>query len=259
MDKINLSLSSLEPVIQKIGELTKIQRILISVGAFVAVVGLFVWLLYVPEIQAQAKLSASIAEESEKLKKNKANAAELEKYEKLMAEKQAQFNIASKQLPQTDEVPTLLKNISQAGRDAGLAFLLFKPLNESLKNFYAVIPVQMDLYGTYHDLGVFFDRVAGMSRIVNIKSFEMKPAATSGKGRSGSSPFGAIKKARDLGKKGKAPTSLQAVGSELSISCTAETYKFVESPPPQAEEKGKKGKDKGKKTDTKKTQTEEAS
>jgi type IV pilus assembly protein PilO len=254
MDKINISLSSFEPLIQKISDLTKLQRILISVGAVGVVIGLFVWLLYVPQIKEQTKLSKAIGEETEKLKQTKANAAELGKYQKLMEEKQAQFNIASKQLPQTDEVPTLLKNVSQAGREAGLAFLLFKPMAESLKNFYAVIPVQMDLYGSFHDLGVFFDRVAGMSRIVNIRSFEMKLASGGGKGKKGgSSPFGAVKKAQDLaGKKGKkAPANVQAVASELSISCTAETYKFVESPPPgdetAAEEKGKKGKGKGKK------------
>ena len=59
----------------------------------------------------------------------------LKNIKNLMEEKKAQFNIASKQLPQTDEVPTLLKNISQAGKEAGLAFLLFKPVAESPKEF----------------------------------------------------------------------------------------------------------------------------
>jgi len=264
MEKINISLSSLEPIIQKISDFTKIQRILICIGVVGVVIGLFVWLLYIPQITTQSKLSTSIVEETEKLQKTKANAAELEKYQKLMEEKKAQFNIASKQLPQTDEVPTLLKNISQAGKDAGLAFLLFKPGTEVMKNFYAVIPVQMDLYGTYHDMGVFFDRVAGMSRIVNIKSFEMKPAVSSGK--KGTSPFGAVKAARKIKKQGKTPATVQSVASELTITCTAETYKFVEAPPPAADEKGKKesgekgkkGKEKEKKTDNKKNKIEEA-
>jgi type IV pilus assembly protein PilO len=251
MKKINFSLSALEPLIQKISDLTKIQRILIIVGVVGTLVGLFVWLLYVPQIKAQNQLSTSIAEESEKLKQTKANAEELEKYQKLMDEKKAQFNIASKQLPQNDEVPTLLKNISQAGKDAGLAFLLFKPVAEKLKNFYAEIPVQMELYGSFHDLGVFFDRLAGMSRIVNIRSFEMKPAISGG--AKGGSPFKSVKTARDLAKKnkGKGKQDVQSVVSELSITCTAETYKFVETPPEETaadvKETGKKAKGKKKK------------
>jgi type IV pilus assembly protein PilO len=252
MNKINISLSSIEPLIQKISDLTKIQRILIGVGAVGVVIGLVVWLLYVPQIKEQSKLSQSITEETEKLKTTKANAAELEKYQKLMEEKKAQFTIASKQLPQTKEVPALLKSISQAGKEAGLAFLLFKPATEKLKNFYAEIPVEMNLFGSFHDLGVFFDRVAGMSRIVTIKSFEMKMAAKKG---GGGSPFKAVKAARNLKKKGKGPVTVQDVSSELTISCTAETYKFVEAAPP-VEEKEKKGKSKGKKT--KKDKTEEA-
>jgi type IV pilus assembly protein PilO len=254
MKKINFSLSALEPLIQKISDLTKIQRILICVGGVGALIGLFVWFLYVPQIKAQNELSTSIAEESEKLKQTKASAEELEKYQKLMEEKKIQFNIASKQLPQTDEVPTLLKNISQAGKDAGLAFLLFKPVAESLKNFYAEIPVQMELYGSFHDLGVFFDRLAGMSRIVNIRSFEMKLATAGGKKKGSTSPLRSVKTARTvLGKKGKGKgqSDVQTAVSELTITCTAETYKFVEAPPEEpaadAEETGKKAKGKSKK------------
>jgi type IV pilus assembly protein PilO len=212
MKKIELPLNSIEPLIQKISDLTKIQRIAICVAIVVAVVGSFVYFLYMPKYEEIGKLKKIIADQEALLKKTKQNAQQFAKYQKLMEEKQAEFNVASRALPLTNEVPSLLTNISQHGKDSGLEFLLFKPKKEVKKNFYAEIPVQMKLSGTYHDLGVFFDRLAGMNRIVNISKFDMK-----GKKR----------------------------GSLLNISCVAATYKFIE--PGKAKAKGKKKKKKKKK------------
>jgi len=113
--------------------------------------------------------------------------------------------VVARALPLTDEVPSLLRDISQSGKDSGLTFLLFKPEAEKKQNFYAELPIRMDLTGTYHDLGSFFDELARMPRIVNVKTFDMK-----GKG-----------------------------GAWLSISCRAETYKFIESAPAKNDDKSK--------------------
>ncbi len=219
MKKISLSLDSFEPLIQKIAALTKLQRILISTGTVVVVVGLFVGLLYWPEIDEQGKLDTQITETETKLRRVKATADTLPEYEKKMAEKQAEFNLVAQKLPETVEVPQLLSSVSEAGKDAGLAFLLFQPQKEIPKNFYAEIPVKMNLSGTYHNLGDFFDRLAQMPRIVNIKNFEAKIAGSRGKSRKAS---------------GNASIP-------LSIACMAETYRFIETPPEDpADKKGKK-------------------
>lgn len=221
MKKFGLSLEAVEPLIQKIAALTKLQRILISAGAVVLVVGLFIGLLYWPQFERQGQLGKQITETEDKLKQVKATADTLPAYEKQIAEKQAEFNIVSRKLPETSEVPRLLSSVSEAGKDAGLTFLLFQPQKEVQKNFYAEIPVTMQLSGTYHDLGDFFDRLAQMPRIVNIKNFE----ATMGRGARG---------------RGKAPVK-GATRESLTIAVLGETYRFVESPPAAPEPaKGKK-------------------
>jgi type IV pilus assembly protein PilO len=219
MKKISLSLDSVEPLIQKISALTKLQRILISAGTVVVIVGLFVGLLYWPEIDEQGKLDTQITETETRLKRVKATADTLPEFERRMAEKQAEFNLVAQKLPETVEVPQLLSSVSEAGKDAGLAFLLFQPQQEIPRNFYAEIPVKMDLSGTYHDLGDFFDRLAQMPRIVNVKNFEARMTGTGGRTR---------------GSSGDA-------GIPLSIACMAETYRFLEAQPEQpAAPKGRK-------------------
>ena len=190
-----VSLDSLEPLIQKISDLTKIQRILLCCALVALIVGGFVYFLYMPNLEEISKLQKEIAEQKVKLQETKKNAEQYAAYQKKMEEAQALFKIAAKSLPEKNEVPSLLTSISQVGKDAGLEFLLFKPEPEVVKDFYAELPITMQLSGSYNDLGVFFDQLAGMPRIVNINRFEM---------------------------------ALDAAKPKLIISCMAETYKFVE-------------------------------
>jgi type IV pilus assembly protein PilO len=196
MKKASLS-SSVEPLIQRIGQLSKLQRILISAAAVVVIIGVFVYFFYMPKVKEIDDLKGDIKKSEKRLRETKRKAAELEKYREKMEAARAQFTIVSRALPLKDELSSLLTSVSQAGKDSGLTFLLFEPRGEQKKDFYAEIPINMQLSGGYHDLGEFFDKLAGMSRIVNVKHFQM-----------------------DL----KNPSS-----AGLTIDCTAETYKFIES------------------------------
>ncbi|RJP96110.1 MAG: protein PilO [Desulfobacteraceae bacterium] len=236
--KLDISLNSLEPLIQKISDLTKIQRILLSCLLVAVIVGGFVYFLYMPNFEQISKLQKDIVEQEKTLKETKKNADQYAEYKKKMEDAQAKFNIAAKALPEKDEVPSLLTSISMVGNEAGLEFLLFKPEAEVLKDFYAELPITMQLSGSYHDLGMFFDQLAGMPRIVNINKFEINSDAKS------------IKSKVTIKGKGKGKAGSEEEGT-LFISCTAETYKFVEVMP-EATEEDAKGK-KGKKSNAKKT------
>lgn len=220
MKKLDVSLNSIEPLIKQISELTKIQRIIICCVSVAVIVGIFVYFLYMPKYEDINRLKKDIAQQQEKLEKTKKSAAQYAEYQKKLENAQAKFNVVARALPLKDEVPSLLTGISQVGKDAGLSFLLFKPEAEVMKEFYAELPVKMTLSGMYHDVGVFFDQLAGMSRIVNVKKFDIKLP--------------------QKGKKGEAVPE-----GALTIECTAETYKFVESPPVKEDDgKGKKKKKK---------------
>jgi len=71
---------------------------------------------------------------------------------------------------------------------------LFQPKKEKKRDFYAEIPVDLKISGSYHNLAVFFDSISRLSRIVNIRNLKLKE-----------------------GKK------------KLNIDCQAVTYRFLES------------------------------
>ncbi len=212
MDTKDLS-KSIEPLFEKIEKLSKLQRILLSTGFFLLIAGVFVYFLYWPKFEKINSLTANLEDFNKKLATAKRNAADLKEFQAKMKEAEAQFKLAMKKLPEKEEIPSLLTSISDSGQRVGLEFLLFEPKSESQKEFYAEIPVAMNIKADYHNLATFFDQVARLSRIVNIRNIKM--------GRS----------------KGDS-------GQELSASCTAVTYKFIEKPPKGKSKSGKKSKKK---------------
>lgn len=72
------------------------------------------------------------------------------------------------QLPDKREIPELLSSISGLARESGLEVALFRPSPERNRDFYAEVPVVVQVEGTYHEVATFFDEVGRLPRIVNI-------------------------------------------------------------------------------------------
>ena len=186
------------PFQEKLKKLVLWQRVAILAGLIVLLVGAAVWFLFLPQYEEISQLDEKLQGLEKKLATAKVNAAELGKFQAKMQEAEAQFKIAMRALPENQEIPSLLTSISKSGQEVGLEFLLFEPKPETRREFYAEIPVAMSLRGDYHNLAVFFDKVARLSRIVNINNISVTP-----------------------GKDGR----------ELNTACFAVTYKFVEPLP----------------------------
>ena len=206
----NIFSKYLDPLSIQIEKLSKLHRILICTGAFLLLIGCFGWLSFYPKLTRIDQLSKEKEDLERKLTVAKRKAGQLPKLREEMKQKEVEFKIAKKALPEKKEIPSLLTGISRAGKDVGLEFLLFQPKAEVKKEFYAEIPVSIKVLGTYHNLATFFDKVARLFRVVNITDIKMS------------------------GKKGT---------RNLNTSCTAITYRFLE-PEQKAQSAPKKGKKK---------------
>lgn len=207
MKQTSLS-GKLTPAFDRIGKLSRSKRILIYIGTFLLISGLFGFLSYWPKFQRMAELDTELQEMETRLVVARRTAAQLPKLRKELDNVTVSFKTVQRALPETEEIPSLLASISQRGRDVGLEFLLFEPKAEVNREFYAEIPVSIRVQGSYHSVGLFLDRVARLPRIVNVFDLDMSP---------GGNP--------------------NRPGSALVTSCTATTYKFLDSPP--AQPKGK--------------------
>ncbi len=77
-------------------------------------------------------------------------ALNLDAYKQQMEEMQRTFGSLLRQLPNTTEVPDLLVDITQAGLGRGLEFVLFRPEKEQPRDFYAELPISIQVSGSYH-------------------------------------------------------------------------------------------------------------
>jgi len=105
--------------------------------------------------------------------------AQLESLRKEVKELDAKLREAIAQLPDQKEIPDLLSTVSSLGRESGLEILLFRQRPEVLQDFYAEVPVEMLMKGTYAQLTEYFDKVGRLNRIVNVKDIGMKTPAVS--------------------------------------------------------------------------------
>ena len=68
----------------------------------------------------------------------------------------------------------LLVDINQAGLGRGLQFELFKPAaQETARDFYSELPIQLRLIGNFHDIGAFASDIGGLSRIVTLNDIAL--------------------------------------------------------------------------------------
>jgi type IV pilus assembly protein PilO len=100
----------------------------------------------------------------------KKQAVNLDLHRQQLREIDTQFGALLKQLPNKSQMDALLVDINQAGLGRGLQFELFKPASgETRREFYAELPIQVKVTGTYHDMGAFASDVGQLSRIVTLQ------------------------------------------------------------------------------------------
>ncbi len=170
-------------------------------------------------LKAQAEQKALWSTFDEKQRK----AANLEAYRQQLAEIERTFGAMLRQLPGKTEVPSLLVDISQTGLASGLQERLFQPGSETKMDFYAELPIKIQLTGGYHEFGQFVSGIAALPRIVTLHDIEI----TRGGGRTASR------------RGAPAPTD------QLTLNLTAKTYRYLDEgeagAPAADDEKGKKG------------------
>ena len=169
--------------IEKIFELSLPKKLAILVGSIALIGGGYWTMFYSATIKEMATVGAEVDRMKSEIAEKQVIAANLPQFESEVERLDDELNKALSELPDKKEVDELLDKISDKARDAGLDVRLFKPQSEQRKDFYAEVPVEIEIGGTYHQIATFFDEVGQLERIVNIDQFNLtqprKPTAKS--------------------------------------------------------------------------------
>jgi type IV pilus assembly protein PilO len=142
--------------------------VLIAILIGVPVAGFFAFNQgQIEELEAGQLKEVKLKEEYVGKKKQAIN---LDLHRQQLREIDTQFGALLKQLPNKSQMDALLVDINQAGLGRGLQFELFKPAGaEMRREFYAELPIDVKVTGTYHDMGAFASDVGQLSRIVTLR------------------------------------------------------------------------------------------
>ena len=159
----------------KVSKLKMVHRVLIFAGSVVLLLGLFIYLIYLPKTGEITKIKSEKDRLDREISLAKRRAKNFEKLEADLTKAEGELKSAITLLPTTSEIPKLLKSITKLGNDSNLEFLLFSPEKQVSKEFYVEIPVSMEVRGSYHNVATFFDKVGKLDRIVNVVNVVMIP------------------------------------------------------------------------------------
>jgi len=145
-------------------------RVTILLALFVAIMLAGWWFVWVDQLDMLEKKQQTELKLRDEFVAKKKEAVNLDLYVQQLNEIDRSFGALLKQLPNKAEVESLLVEINQAGMGRGLQFDLFKPGVEQVKDFYAELPINVRLTGSYHDFGAFAGDIGKLSRIVTLNN-----------------------------------------------------------------------------------------
>ena len=150
------------------------RKIAIAIGVPLLVLLGYYFLIVSPRTMRTAQLTTHIEEMQQERDKKKFEAEQMPERQKEVDALDKQLKFALTRLPDEKEIPELLSSISNLGRDSGLEILVFRQLPEGYQEFYAEVPVEMQVRGNYHQVAQFLDRVGKLDRIVNVSNIALK-------------------------------------------------------------------------------------
>ena len=157
-----------QKLLQKLDRLPAPARGGVLAAIALVVVGLYFLLFFGGNQNSLRQLQTRRAKVEQDIQAARAVANNLESFKRKREELGEQLQAALEKLPESSDLPALLTNISTLGKKSGLEIQTFRQGKKIDRGFYSEQQIELEFTGQYHDIALFFDRVASLSRIVNL-------------------------------------------------------------------------------------------
>ncbi len=153
-------------------------KIVLSVVLAVGVLGVFFFTHFLPfgypnQNERLQTLKADYEKRSTDLARARSAVADLPRFEAEYVLLHDRWTTAAELLPTDRQLSALLRKISLAGQQTGVSFVMFKPASVRTENYYTELPVEISVYGGYHQVGSFLAELANMRRIVTVSNVRL--------------------------------------------------------------------------------------
>jgi type IV pilus assembly protein PilO len=164
--------------IDSIKNLTGTQRSLVFLLILLAMAGAFIWFVFIPYNDQISTLNGEISGLNNDINVHRTMVRHLDALKMENQKLEARLTVLKQKFPPEAEVALFLKQVSELGGKTGLNFKLWKPATRTAHSsgLYVEVPVNVEVSGEYHALGIFFDRISQLPRIINWANLKMANA-----------------------------------------------------------------------------------
>ena len=159
---------------ERLEDIPSLYRWLAIPGVVVLLAVLYWSFLYQPYAEEMEALQERINAKRHTREKYQQIAATLDTFKTQVSDLEARLHALLRELPESREIPGMIRQISDVGVRTGLQINGIKPQPEQRKEFYAEIPIQVRVKGPYHAVGRFFDDLVHLERIISVDGVQIE-------------------------------------------------------------------------------------
>ena len=168
----------MDQLVEKYVAIPQSQRLLGVLVLLGGVIAVYYYLFYSDTASNLEALRTQYKKQQAARVEKQGIAHNLSMYESKLVELEKKLERARAQLPDSSNVPQLLAQLSNKGRQVGMDIEEFQPKTEQKKGFYAEIAFNVKVRGSYHEIAMFIDSLGRLDRIVNVQNLKLKNPKT---------------------------------------------------------------------------------
>ena len=143
-------------------------QILAFLGVAIGLLGAFLFYYMGPQIETRAQKEADLEQKRAELEQAEQDNIELEEFRAEVDDLNNRLESLSAVLPEQEEVSALMRQLDTFAVQSNLTLRAFRPQAAVTQEMHSEWPYRLQLDGTFHNLGMFFDRISKFPRIINI-------------------------------------------------------------------------------------------
>ena len=165
--------SEVQANLELVAKLPRAARMGILAGIVAILCGSYYFLVYATGHEDLQQMRARELELQRKLSEVRSVASNIDAFAEEIANLETKLEGILRQLPNKKQLEVLLTDISNLGKTAGIEIKSFRRQDEIVHDFYAEVPIALEIEGSFHDLARFFDMISRLPRIVNMGSLKI--------------------------------------------------------------------------------------
>ena len=162
----------------KIPKLSPKQQVIAAGVGFLIVIIAFVFLFLVPQIVSLGAYKAEETTARQELEVAKTNLKQLEDIKRMSRKTESEMLRQERKTPEEAELPSMLIQIEEISKKAGLTLVSVKPASPIQKENYKDVPIDIQVKGYFYPLLDFVYRMEKLPRLMQITYIEVKEEPT---------------------------------------------------------------------------------